>query len=297
MKGILLAGGSGTRLRPITQVLSKQLLPIYDKPVIYYPLSLLMLMGVRDILLISTAEACPLFERLLGTGEAWGLRLQYAVQQQPEGIAQALLIGGEFLSGEGCCLILGDNLLFGDGVEAELRAAAEPQSGATIFACQVRDPQRYGVVSFAADGAVLDIEEKPQPPCSPYAVPGIYCYDGEAVSRAGKLRPSARGEYEITDLNRAYLHADKLRVRRFGEGVHWFDVGTPDSLLEASNFVQAVSHRQGLLIGYPEVLAWRQGWIEDAALAAFVDGMVGEYAQRLRELAAGIKPWGRSEGV
>ena len=288
MKGILLAGGSGTRLMPMTQVLSKQLLPVYDKPMIYYPLSLLMLMGVRDVLVISAPDACPLFEQLLGTGDAWGLRLRYAVQQHPEGIAQALLIGGEFLGGDGCCLILGDNLLFGHGLEAELRAAAEPLCGATVFACPVRDPQRYGVVHFDAGGTVLGIEEKPRHPRSPYAVPGIYFYDGEAVGHAAKLRRSARGEYEITDLNRAYLSCGELRVRRFGEGIHWFDVGTPDALLEASNFVQAVARRQGLVIGYPEVLAWRQGWIDDAALAALAESVGGDYGLRLRELAAGL---------
>ena len=285
MKGILLAGGSGTRLLPMTQVISKQLLPVYDKPMVYYPLSLLMLAGLRELLLISTAESRPLFERLLGDGSACGLCLCYAVQPQPQGIAQALLIGREFLAGEACCLVLGDNLLFGPGLERALCEASEQSVGATIFAHSVSAPQRYGVLCFDDNGEVVDIEEKPVRPRSPYAVPGIYFYDGEAPNHAATLRPSARGEYEITDLNRAYLRAGQLRVQRFDSAVHWFDAGTPQTLLDACNFVRDYRPDGEPPIGYPELLAHHHGWIDDAALASLSAASGGEYAHQLWRLA------------
>lgn len=260
MKGILLAGGAGTRLYPMTQLITKQLLPVYDKPMVYYPLTTLMLAGVRDILLISTPQDIGHFERLLGDGSRLGIRLQYCVQPRPEGIAQALILAEEFLASSPCILILGDNLFYGSGMQAFLENCCLAE-GALIFAYPVHDPQRYGVVEFDKEGRVLSLEEKPQRPKSSYAVPGLYFYDGQASALARTLRPSARGELEITDLNRLYLERGKLQVRVMPRGFAWLDTGTPHSLLEASLFVQVIEERQGLKIGCPEEVAFRKGFI------------------------------------
>lgn len=260
MKGILLAGGAGTRLYPMTQLITKQLLPVYDKPMVYYPLATLMLAGVRDILLISTPQDIGHFERLLGDGSRLGIRLQYCVQPRPEGIAQALILAEEFLASSPCILILGDNLFYGSGMQAFLENCCLAE-GALIFAYPVHDPQRYGVVEFDKEGRVLSLEEKPQRPKSSYAVPGLYFYDGQASALARTLRPSARGELEITDLNRLYLERGKLQVRVMPRGFAWLDTGTPHSLLEASLFVQVIEERQGLKIGCPEEVAFRKGFI------------------------------------
>lgn len=268
MKGIILAGGSGTRLHPATLAISKQLLPVYDKPMIYYPLSTLMLAGIREILLISTPQDMPRFRELLGTGEQWGMDLQYAVQAAPEGIAQAFLIGKEFLAGGGCCLALGDNIFFGhDFVKAMQRATAAKQ-GATVFAYAVNDPERYGVVEFDSDRRVISLEEKPEKPKSRYAVTGIYFYDEQIVSVAEEIRPSPRGELEITDVNRWYLERGQLHTELLGRGMAWLDTGTPDALLEAANFVQTIERRQGLKVACPEEIAFRLGYISDAKLEA-----------------------------
>ncbi|MCX7606973.1 MAG: glucose-1-phosphate thymidylyltransferase RfbA [Bacteroidia bacterium] len=260
MKGILLAGGAGTRLYPMTQVVTKQLLPVYDKPMVYYPLSTLLLAGVREILLISTPQDIPHFQRLLGDGSRLGIRLQYQVQERPEGIAQALLLAEEFLRGDSSVLILGDNLFYGSGMQAFLESCFV-EEGALIFAYPVHDPQRYGVVEFDRTGKVISLEEKPAQPKSTYAVPGLYFYDGDAPALARTLRPSARGELEITDLNRLYLEKGKLRVRIMPRGFAWLDTGTPRSLLEASLFVQVIEERQGLKIGCIEEVAFRKGFI------------------------------------
>ena len=285
MKGILLAGGSGTRLLPATGGVSKQLLPIYDKPMIYYPLSSLMLAGIRDILLISTPQDTPLFERLLGDGSAFGVRIQYRVQDKPEGIAQAFLIAADWIDGEPVALALGDNIFYGHGFPDSIRRAATLESGATVIGYRVHDPERYGVVNFDKQGQILSIEEKPAKPKSNYAVTGLYFYDDQVVDIARKLTPSPRGELEITDVNRAYLERGTLTVELLGRGVAWLDTGTHEALLQAANFIQAVQERQGLRVSCPEEIGWRNGWIETGELRARALGLsknlYGEYLLQL----------------
>jgi len=286
-KGILLAGGSGTRLHPMTLATSKQLLPVYDKPMIYYPLTVLMLAGIRDILVISTPEDLPQFRRLLGDGERLGVRFTYAEQPRPEGLAQAFHIGRDWIAGEACALALGDNLIFGDHLSALLQRAASRPSGATVFAYQVRDPERYGVVNMDASGRALDIVEKPAVPRSNWAVIGLYFYDARISDMAARVRPSARGELEITDLNRLYLEEGALTVERVGRGYAWLDAGTPDSLLQAATFVQTIQSRQGMLVGCPEEVAYRMGWIDADRLRAHARGLgKTELGRVLAELAA-----------
>ncbi len=288
-KGILLAGGSGTRLHPMTMAASKQLLPVYDKPMVYYALSILMLAGVRDILVISTPDDLPGFRRLLGSGERYGVRFTYAEQPRPEGIAQAFLIGEDWLAGRACALVLGDNLIFGDHLSATLQAAAARPQGATVFAYQVRDPERYGVVSFDGDGRVVDIVEKPAAPASNWAVTGLYFYDAAVGEIARRIRPSLRGELEITDLNRVYLEAGTLQVERLGRGCAWLDAGTPDSLLQAATFVQTIQSRQGMLVGCPEEVAYRMGYIDADALRGEARRLSKtELGRVLLELADGL---------
>lgn len=266
MKGIILAGGTATRLYPLSKAISKQIMPVYDKPMIYYPLSTLMLAGIREVLIISTPRDLPLFRQLLGTGDRLGMRLEYCVQEQANGLAQAFVLGDSFLNGEAGCLILGDNLFYGQGFSAMLHRAAGIKQGSCIFGYYVKDPRAYGVVEFDDAGRVVSIEEKPTQPKSNYAVPGLYFYDKTVVEKAKSLKPSARGEYEITDLNRLYLEEGNLQVELFGRGFAWLDTGNCDSLLEASNFVATIQKRQGFYVSCIEEIAWRQGWIDTEQL-------------------------------
>jgi len=292
-RGIILAGGAGTRLHPITKSVSKQLLPVYDKPMVYYPLSTLMLAGIQEILLITTPRDLPAFQELLGDGTSWGLSIEYAIQPEPNGLAEAFLIGRAFIEERPSCLVLGDNLFYGHDLPRAVRAAKEGGAGATIFAYRVSNPGAYGVVEFAADGRVISIEEKPSAPKSNYAIPGLYFYDEEVVEIAASLRPSSRGELEITDVNRAYLDRGRLRVEVLGRGSAWLDTGTHDSLLQASQFVQTVEERQGLKISAPEEVAFRMGFIDGAQLRKLADGMgsntYGSYLHRIADEDRG--PW------
>jgi glucose-1-phosphate thymidylyltransferase len=283
--GIILAGGSGTRLYPLTQVVSKQLLPVYDKPMIYYPLSVLMLAGIREVLVINTPHEQPLFRKLLGDGGQWGMRIDYAPQPEPNGLAEAYLIGRDFVAGRPSCLILGDNIFYGHGLTERLRAAARHGRGATVFGYWVKDPERYGVVEFDAEGRVVSIEEKPAQPKSNYAVTGLYFYDGRASDFARELKPSARGELEITDLNRRYLQEGALSVEKLGRGYAWLDTGTHESLLQAAMYMETIEQRQGLRVCCPEEIAWQNGWIDAEQVLRLASPLAktgyGQYLQRL----------------
>jgi glucose-1-phosphate thymidylyltransferase len=293
-KGIILAGGSGTRLHPVTRVVCKQLLPIYDKPLVYHPLTTLMLAGIRDILVITTPEDQEVFRRLLDDGGQWGLNIAYAVQPRPEGLAQAFVIGRDFIGDDNCALVLGDNIFFGHYIREDLRRAASHAIGATVFGYQVRDPERYGVVEFDREGKAISIEEKPARPKSSYAVTGLYFYDNQVVDIAASLRPSARGELEITDVNRRYLEQGRLRVERMGRGYAWFDAGTHDSLLQASEFVRTIQERQGLQIACPEELAYRLGYIDAGEVQRLAEPLLkteyGKYLLHVLE-EAGPRDW------
>ncbi|MBO7602321.1 MAG: glucose-1-phosphate thymidylyltransferase RfbA [Bacteroidaceae bacterium] len=286
MKGIILAGGSATRLYPLSKAISKQIMPVYDKPMIYYPLSTLMLAGIREVLVISTPRDLPMFRELLGTGEGLGMKFEYKVQEKPNGLAQAFVLGADFLNGEPGCLILGDNLFYGRGFGHLLKNAAQMDKGACIFGYYVKDPRAYGVVEFDAEGKVISLEEKPANPKSHYAVPGLYFYDSTVTAKAASLQPSARGEYEITDLNKLYLNEGTLKVEVFGRGFAWLDTGNSDSLLEASNFVATIQKRQGMYVSCIEEIAWRNGWIDTQQLKILGEQLSKtDYGQYLIDLS------------
>lgn len=290
-KGIILAGGSGTRLAPLSAAVSKQLMPVYDKPMIYYPLSTLMLAGIREVLIITTPNDQPAFQRLLGDGSSWGMVIQYAVQPSPDGLAQAFLIGSEFLATSPAALVLGDNLFHGDDLMHQLQATNPKNRGATVFAYPVSDPERYGVVEFDIEGRVISIEEKPKQPRSRYAITGLYFYDETVVERAKQVQPSHRGELEITDLNQLYLDEGLLRVELMGRGMAWLDTGTPDSLHEAASYIRTLEHRQGLKVGAPEEVAWRMNWIDDAQLERLAQPLKKSgYGSYLLKLLNDVRP-------